>query len=82
MKEKSVYVWKNNQIETIPINSELLYMETNCLMVDTRYPEHEVLGRYGKYVQGDDTENFYWEAVPFEYFPKEFKTQLLLLGII
>lgn len=85
MRQDLVYVWRNNQVEVIPVNHEMLYMVKDCLLVDERCVDQESTGRYGKYTRSDkdytDSEDLHWEYVPFDYFPKEFKAHLLLLGI-
>lgn len=82
MRQDLVYVWRNNQVEVIPVKHDMLYMVKDCLLVDERYVDPESTGRYGKYTALDEySEDLHWEYVPFDYFPKEFKAHLLLLGI-
>jgi hypothetical protein len=81
---QATYFWKDGKVIVIPerlivINftfSRPLHKFINAFCLDDFH--HESSTRYGKFV-GD--ESVAWEFVPFEKFPAEFRTNLLLLGL-
>lgn len=73
-----LYFWKDNRVVTYPEHLftyetlKLGYSELYC--VDTGSKEPQL--RYGMYMAHGA-----WNPIPFDMFPVEFKTHLLLLGI-
>ena len=73
----AIYFWKGKQVHLYEGDNTLdTVLETefdNCYSVDTSTSDPDL--RYGKYL------NSGWEHFPIEEFPKDFRTNLLLLGI-
>lgn len=78
-----VYVWEPETATILEFNPKKLYeipeefefRDKFC--VDTRFIDSPS-NRYGKWETKSDTK---WIHYPFEIFPIEFKTNLLLLGV-
>ena len=73
-----IYFWKDEQLHTYQGDSDTDSIRDtqfmDCYVVD---PIHATANwRYGKYTKDG------WRHVPLDEFPKEFRTHLLLLGII
>lgn len=83
--------------DNIDVNIDELTGESNLwvtlskipshLIVDLNYKKERGYMRYGRYVPLD-TRNFIntnmhwtWKSLPYDQYPPEFKTQLLLLGV-
>lgn len=81
LEKYACYFWKEEEVIRLYIRSAQ-EVPTELLVhycVDPRYECTEPHLRYGRFVyKGFDKE---WERLPFDTFPAEFKTHLLLLGI-
>ena len=72
-----IYFWKNEQLHTYQGDSDTdsikdtQFME--CYGVDSSNAATSM--RYGKYTKNG------WKHIPLDEFPKEFRANLLLLGI-
>lgn len=73
----TIYFWKNEQLHIYKGDNDPDSIRAakfaDCYAVDSGY-EKETM-RYGKYTE------YGWGPVLLEKFPKEFRTNLLLLGI-
>ena len=73
----TIYFWKNEQLHTYEGDNDAASIRTakftNCYAVDSVNAVVDM--RYGKYTKDG------WEHIPLDEFPKQFRTNLLLLGI-
>ena len=69
------HIWVNGEVVSVDEAARLVPQYASCLCVDTGMFESPMM-RYGWY-----DANGKWKHVPFEDFPAEFKTHLLLLGV-
>lgn len=69
------YYWKDNEVREVDLNQngpdETAF--TGYFCIDSRFDRD--LQRYGIFTER------HWKHIPFEKFPSEFKTHLLLLGV-
>lgn len=72
--EECMYYWKDNQVVKEPYD-KVGDFPLHCYTIDADHGY--VKYRYGMWINEDST----WKHIPFEEFPAEFRTQLLLLGI-
>ena len=79
----TTYFWDNKQLITVP---EQIWLE-NCkpyldMFCVDGYADADKGGRYGMFVSDvHKHRGYYWYDRPLAEFPKEFRTQLLLLGV-
>lgn len=76
------YLWDNGEVQEAPCSSWEDIKIIGCLdlyCVDTAASAPAM--RYGIYASGAKDHAYGWHHVPLVDFPKEFRLQLLLLGV-